>query len=167
MLTALDAPDQLLDDVDRRMVALVREHGWVRTSVFKDDEGLGFSYTTGFWITARRPEVIMFGMQAETAHDVFWDLFRDHEAGRSLPIGTRTDNVFANLPAYAFPVAKRHYPDFLGRDLWFYAGDDFPCLQIVWPDRASIFPWERGFDTAFADEQPDLTENGWVASLAD
>ena len=64
---------------------------------------------------------------------------------KPLPIGERTDAVFANLPAYVFPVAKKHYRDLLGWSRWFYGGDDFPCLQIVWPDRAGRFPWEPTF----------------------
>jgi hypothetical protein len=36
----------------------------------------------------------------------------------------------------------------------------------VWPDRAGVFPWEAGFDPAFAGDQVDLTEDGWRAALA-
>jgi hypothetical protein len=53
----------------------------------------------------------------------------------------------------------------LGWSRWFYGGDAFPCLQIVWSDRDGRFPWQSGFDPALAGLQPDLTENGWLASL--
>jgi hypothetical protein len=108
----------------------------------------------------------MFSLRHEIAHNVFWGVFRDAKAGQTLPIAVRTDQLFGNLPAFVFPVAKRHYPDHLGWSRWFYGGDDFPCLQIVWPDRAGLFPWEVGFDQAFAGNQTDLTESGWSASLA-
>jgi len=166
MRTALDAPADRLDEHERSFVANIREHGWFRTGVFPDDEGPGFSYSTGIWVTTRQPELIVFRLRDDLAHDVFWDLYRDAAAGRGLPLGQRTDQVFANLPAYVFPVAKRYYADYLGWGRWFYGGDDFPCLQIVWPDRAGLFPWEPGFDSAFGD-QPDLTEHGWLAALAD
>jgi hypothetical protein len=39
-------------------------------------------------------------------------------------------------------------------------------LQIVWPDHEGLFPWQQGFDQTFADDQPDLTENGWLAEAA-
>jgi hypothetical protein len=167
MRTALDAPAEALDPSEQAFVAKVREHGWFRTEVFGDDEGPGFSFTTGFWVSARQPELIMFGMKGEIAHDVFWDAFREAKTSDSLPIGRRTDRVFANLPAYAFPVANRFYADHLGWTRWFYGGDRFPCLQIVWPDRAGVFPWEPGFDATFADDQADLTEHGWQAAIAD
>jgi hypothetical protein len=167
MQTALDAPYDALDHGERSFVAEIKEHGWFRTSVLGDDEGPGFAYTTGFWVNANQPELITFSIKQTVVHNVFWELFRDTTAGRPLPVGVRTDDVFANLPAYVFPVAKRHYPDFLGWSRWFYGGDDFPCLQIVWPDRDGRFPWEPDFDTEFRNDQLDLTDRGWVNEIAD
>lgn len=167
MQTALDVPTQTLDESERNFVGKIREHGWYRTEILADDEGPGFSFTTGFWVSAGHPELMMFSVNGEIAHDMFWDLFREVKAGMPLPIGQRTDRVFASLPAYVFPVAKRFYADHLGWSHWFYRGDDFPCLQILWPDRRGIFPWEAGFDPALAKDQPDLTEHGWRVSIAD
>lgn len=163
MITALAST---LDPDEKSFVAKIREHGWFNTSVSGDDEGSGFSYTSGLWVNARQPEVIMFSMKREIAHDVFWDLFRDAQAGQGLKQGVQTDQVFANFPAYVFPVAKRYYREYLGWNRWLYAGDDFPCLQIVWPDRDGVFPWQAGFDPKFADDQPDLTDNGWSAAIS-
>ena len=73
--------------------------------------------------------------------------------------------MFANLPAYLFPVAKAYYAEHFGWNRWFYAGDDFPCLQLIWPDRNGVFPWEKGFDETFREDQPDLSEHGWLTSL--
>lgn len=165
MFTALDAPSDSLDKDERSFVAKIGEHGWFRTSVAGDDEGPGFSFTTGFWVTVGHPEVVMFSTKGDIAHDVFWDLFREAQVDNALPIGVRTDAVFANLPAYVFRVAKRHYRDFLGWSVWFYGGEDFPCLQIVWPDRAGRFPWEADFDAVFRADQPDLTEAGWLNEI--
>ena len=53
----MDAPPDVLDDGEQSFVAKVRELGWFRTSVFGDDEGPGFSFTTGFWVNASQPEV--------------------------------------------------------------------------------------------------------------
>ena len=166
MRTALDAPSDTLDEDERSFVENVREHGWFGMHVAGDEEGPGFSYTTGFWRTVRQPELIIFATKRDTAQRVFWDAFRDAKAGKALPCGARIDDLFANLPAHVFPVAKRHYADHLGWGRWFYGGDDFPCQQIVWPDRAGLFPWQAGFDPEFAGDQPDLSEKGWLASLA-
>ena len=167
MRTALDIPAESLDSGEKTFVDRVRDHGWMRTGIFADTEGPAFSFTTGFWLTTRHPEIIIFGLGDEIMHDVLWDLFRDAKAGRDLPLGVWTSNVFGNSEAYVFPVAKRLYADYLGWSRWFYAGDDFPCSQVVWSDPAGTFPWDSGFHPSYANSQLDLTERGWLASLVD
>jgi hypothetical protein len=50
MFTALDADPGRLDKDEQNFVQRIREHGWLGTHVMPDDEGPGFSYTTGFWL---------------------------------------------------------------------------------------------------------------------
>ncbi len=163
--TALDAPSEELDQAEQNFVAEIRKHGWFDTHVFADAEGPGFNYSTGFWITANHPELVVFGLKHEIAHDVLWGLYEEAKNGSQLLQGARTNKPFAKVPAYVFPVSRRFYKEFLGWSRFFYRGDDFPCLQIIWPDRQGIFPWEDGFDDAFENHQPDLTEFGWRFSL--
>ncbi|WP_010546067.1 DUF4262 domain-containing protein [Sphingomonas elodea] len=166
MRTALDAPLQTLDALDRDFIEKVREYGWAYTAVLADAQGPSFCFTTGLWLATGHPELILFSMKRDIARDVFADLFRDAKAGNRLAVGQASNQVFSNLPAYAFPVAKRFYAEYLGRSRWFYDGDDFPCLQIVWPDRDGEFPWQQGFDLEFVDDQPDLTERGWPQEVS-
>ncbi|MBU6373907.1 MAG: DUF4262 domain-containing protein [Alphaproteobacteria bacterium] len=166
MLTALDAPEEVLDEDEREFVAQIRTHGWFGTHIYAEGDASGFSFTTGFCVTLNHPEVIVFGLDGEIAHDVLWDVFRDVRDGRPLRAGVRLDGVLADLPIYVFPVDVRHYEDHLGWSRWFYAGDAFPCLQLVWPDAAGVFPWEPEFTPEFVGLQPDLTTHGWRAALA-
>jgi hypothetical protein len=159
--TALDFAPERLDDQERNFLDNVRQHGWFCTGVREDEEGAGFSYSTGFWLTFGAPEVILFGLQPDTAHAILWDVFRDLKSGRTLAPNCRLDDVFANLPACFVPVGLQHYADHLGWSRWFYRGDEFPCLQLVWPDRAGVFPWGERVDPHFARIQPDLSERGW------
>jgi hypothetical protein len=161
MNTALLAPETSLDDQERKFVSSIREHGWYRTCVFAEGDQPEFSFTTGLWVTLGQPELVVVGLKSEIAHAVFWDVFRNLQAGSRLPLRTRTGEVFGNLPACLFNMDKKYYPDYLGWSRWFYAGDDFPCLQLVWPDRAGVFPWEPNFDLSMAGLQPDLAEGGW------
>ncbi|HEY3799704.1 MAG TPA: DUF4262 domain-containing protein [Caulobacteraceae bacterium] len=161
MLTALDAPTDKLDDQEANFVAQIREHGWFRSNIFEDDTGPGFSYTTGFWSGASAPEVIVFSLKSELAHDVLWDLYRDLKAGEGFPVGQRVATVFANIEAVFLPVAKEFYSAYLGWNRWFYAGDDWPCLQLIWPDRNGMFPWEASYEERFANSQPNLSGSAW------
>jgi hypothetical protein len=164
MRTALDAPLDALDDHEKDFVSNIREHGWFRTSVFAEDGHVGFSYTTGLWLTLGFPEIIVFSLKTETAHSILWDVFRDVKSGKRPPIGKPTD-IFANMDGVLFPVDHEHYAEHLGWSRWFYGGDDFPCLQLVWPDTRGVFPWQPGAEERFREDQPDLTTKGWAAEF--
>ena len=161
MLTALDAPIEMLDASEQNVVAQVRKHGWFRTNVFEDEDGPGFSYTTGFWSGLNCPEVVVFSLASKIAHDVLWDVFRDVRAGATLTTGQRLSGVFGNVEAVFLPVAKEAYPDYLGWNRWFYGGDDWPCIQLIWPDASGAFPWEDGYPGRFKESQPNLTGKPW------
>lgn len=167
MLTALDAPLDALDDHEQKFVATIREHGWFHTHVLGDAEHSPFNYSTGWWHSINHPEMIVFGISAETSGSILWDIYREVLAGDPLEVGTRTDRAFKNLPAYAFEVSPKFYPEYVGWSRWFYGGDDFRCLQLVWPDRSGRFAWEDGAEPSLAETQPDLTSNGWRAAIRD
>ena len=165
MRTALDAATSKLDRHEQDFVAKIREFGWFSTNVFEDNEGPGFSYTTGFWVNLGVPEVILFFPDSKIAHDVLWDFYRDTEKGRRLPTGVRAPDIFANVDAFLFPVGRQHYAEYLGWSRWFYGGDEFPCVQLVWPDREGRFPWQDGVEESFKKLQPDISPEGWVKAL--
>jgi uncharacterized protein DUF4262 len=161
MLTALDVDPAKLDQHEQKFVAQIREHGWFGTAVFGDEEGPGFSYTTGFWLKLNFPEIITFALKRETAHDTFWHIYRTLEQGERFAIGVPIDSIFENSHAALLPVSKRYYKDHLGWSRWFYCGDDFDCVQLIWTDRDGRFPWQHGYATEFVEAQPDLTDNAW------
>src|SRR5262245_15501881 len=165
MRTALDLPANKLDQHEQEFVTKIREFGWYSTSVFGDEEGPGFTYTSGFWVTLEIPEVILFALDSKVAHDVLWDFYREAKNGRQFTIGSRVSDIFANIDAYLIPVGRQHYAEYLGWSRWFYGGDEFPCVQLVWPDKAGRFPWQDGFEDRFKGNQPDISPEGWVKAL--
>jgi hypothetical protein len=161
MRTALDANPSQLDEHEDRFVSLIRKHGWIRTSVFEDTTGPGFSYTTGFWLSLNFPEVVIFSLKAEVAHDTFWQLFREIKNGKRFKVREPTEDIFANVKAVLLPVSEHKFEDYFGWSRWFYGGDTFQCLQLVWPDRNGNFPWQGDFSTEMSSAQTDLTDGGW------
>ena len=94
MRTILDAPLETLDSPGHAIVAKVRADGFFRAEVFGDSIGPSFSYSTGIWVSTGQPEILMFSMKEELAHDVFWNMFRLAKANTRLSLGTPTDQVF-------------------------------------------------------------------------
>jgi hypothetical protein len=161
MHTALDADPSLLDQQEKNFVAKIREHGWFGTNVGADDEGPGFSYTTGFWLNLKFPEIIIFSLSGKVAHDTFWYIYKELKAGGAFEIGEPTDTIFESSQAVLLDVNTRHFPEFLGWSRWFYGSDSFKCLQLVWPDREGRFPWDPAAAEEFVRSQPCLTGGEW------
>jgi hypothetical protein len=162
MRTDQDANPAELDEPEKNFVSQIREHGWFRTSVSADDEGPGFSYTTGFWLNLGFPEVITFSLKDEIAHDTFWHMYKALKNGELFTIGQPVETVFENLEAALVPVAERQFKDHLGWSRWFYGGNGFQCVQLVWPDRTGLFPWQPGYEANLVAAQPDLTDGNWA-----
>jgi hypothetical protein len=160
--TALDAPRDRLDLEERRFVAAIREHGWFRTNIFEEPGRPGYSFSTGFWVNRGHPEVIVFGLKSDIAHAVLWDLYRSLLANEEPVQGEPAWGILGNHRACLLPVSREHYANYLGWSRWFYGNDDFPCLQLIWPDRDDVFPWELSFDKGLARAQPDLSDVGWL-----
>jgi hypothetical protein len=166
METRLDSPRYELDEAERSFVDGIRQHGWMQTQALDEDDKPGFCFTTGFEASIGHPEILAFKIDKRVANETFWVLFRCAQNGKPVPRAVRTGGILPDDDAYVFPVARRHYANYLGWSRWFYRGDDFECLQIVWPDEAGVFPWEDGFDSKYADAQIDLSERGWAAEAA-
>ena len=160
--SALDVPTDGFNDHEKEIVAKVRKHGWFCTSVFAEEGSLGFSYSTGFWVNLGRPELLIFSVPPEMAHAVLWAFYRAPVEG-TWPIGEPLSGFVENLPVMLMPVAKAHYATYPLSSRWFYGGEEFPALQVVWPDTEGRFPWEEGADPRFGDSQPDLSDAGWRA----
>lgn len=161
MRTALDADPKRLDQHETKFVENIRKHGWFHTSVFADDKAPGFSFTTGFWLTLGFPEVLIFSMKKETAHDTFQHVFHEVKNGHVFELGKPINDVIVNFDAVLIPVPTHQLKEYCGWSRWFYGGDHFQCVQLVWPDAKGAFPWHPEVDARFVHSQPDLTEADW------
>jgi Domain of unknown function (DUF4262) len=161
MRTALDADPAQLDRHEQNFVENVRKHGWFGTYVGADGDGPGFGYTTGIWLKFGFPELVVFSLSRQVAHNTFWYMYRGLEAGKHFAIGEPEDDIFKNVAAVLLPVSPQEYPAHLGWSRWFYGGDQFQCLQLVFPDPSGSFPWSDRASDSFRAGQPDLTAGNW------
>lgn len=155
--TALDAPDSVLDEQEQRFVQSIRKPGWIHPQIFAESDYPAFSFTTGFWIGHGFPEVIVFSMPPNIAHDVLWHIYRMISNGSPPPIGELTSTIYANRDALLLPVARKHYQDHPGWNRWFYGNDEFTCLQLLRPDKDGVFPGHPDAGEVLNLAQPDLS----------
>lgn len=160
--TRLGDDPETLNPYERKLVQDVRDHGWRSVTAGADGGAPSFSYTTGFWRSLAAPEVIVFDFPLDLAHDVFGQMYRLLRAGPPLPVGQRIEGVLSGESIFLLPADPVAAADFLLSSRWFYKDAEYPCVQLVWADRAGLFPWQEGFAPGLADLQPDLSRRAWA-----
>ncbi|MGW1768255.1 DUF4262 domain-containing protein [Streptomyces sp. NPDC002073] len=132
-----------LDSRTQSTVDVIDRHGWQVSMVPADDEGPGWAYTVGLWHRLRMPEVAMFGLDIPLMQAVLNDLGRQAVEGQPLEAGQERHDV-ASVPVVLRAVDYRWYRAFFGTAIGYYRKPPFPVLQVVWPNRDGVFPWQPG-----------------------
>lgn len=149
---ALEPADlKLLDDVEQFGVHIVH--------VPEDGDGPGFSFTVGLWHSFEQPEVVVFGLGEDIAHELLNAIADEAADGTRFLAGSRHDDVLVGYPVRFVAVPEGRYDEFLGAAVWAYEHADFPAVQLVWPDKQGRWPWEPGVREGFAAAQPVLGRN--------
>ena len=149
----LPAPE---DDYDRAILGDIRGIGWSVIQIEPEGEDSPlYSFSVGLYHTHGHPEVILIGLQHETAGAIINGIGDAVAAGHRIEPGHTYDD-FASTPLAFVEVDPAHYPQYVGYALWLYDGPEFPMLQCVWPLKSGHFPWDGGYDPAGAAVQPLL-----------
>lgn len=164
-MTPRELPEPV-DNLDRQLLGWVAEFGWAVLGIPDDAEGPGYTFSIGLWRGWGHPEIVLFGLNHESAHRLINDLGTAIKAGATFEAGQRYDGLVPGYPAFFLAVDAGHVSPYLGYACWFNRGDDFPALQCVWPDRERRFPWEAGFDERFRSRQPLLGPAPRIGGLA-
>ncbi|MEU3901714.1 DUF4262 domain-containing protein [Streptomyces sp. NPDC045251] len=137
---------QDISDLDARTqstVDVIEQHGWQVTMVPGDEQGPGWAYTIGLWHRHRIPELAMFGLDVHMMQTLLNDLGQRAVGGQPLEADEVRHDI-ASVPVVLQAVDYRWYKAFFGTAINVYRKPPFPFLQVVWPDRGGVFPWQSG-----------------------
>jgi hypothetical protein len=138
----------------------VKETGWAVQLVENDDadEGLPeFAYTIGLYQNYQQPEIIVFGVELATMHEILNVCGEKVQAGETLALGSPVAEVLKGYEVRFRAVrARTSYDEHLGYAIWFYDGREFPVVQLLWPDKAGRFPDDPASTAEFRKFQPLL-----------
>ncbi len=116
----------------------------------------GFAYSIGLYERFGHPEIICFGMDLNMMAGLI------NDACVWIREGNKVDPYFS-YPDYLesadvkfIPIEKIYYNDYFAFGINYYQGNNFPALQMVWPDKKNKFPWEEGFYEPWKFQQPLL-----------
>ena len=143
-------------EAEEKIASDVAQYGFHIAQVHSDGYSPSFSYTIGLFKTYGHPELICFGLNLDLLHSVLW-------SGKELLDKHPEPNLSVGYPDFVgdydvrfLTVDKGWYKDYFGYGFWFNGTWDFPALQIVWPDKQALFPWEEDFNPDWKSGQPLL-----------
>lgn len=142
------------NDDDRHRFRDVLEYGCHIVSVEDSPYSPPFSFSIGFYLNLQHPEFFVMGMSTDTAGHFINRLFHAVENGRRFSADEQIPDLFEDgRPAMLKPFPKDLYVDYLGYACWFYRSltfqpplmeFKFPVLQLFYPDKSGLFPFEPG-----------------------
>ena len=138
-------------DVDLTIAATVAVDGWDVVEVGVRRRQPRWAYTVGLCRTGQ-PELVMSGLEPGVAAGLLWLLAEQVAEGKPISDGDRVE--FGDWTFLAFPVVR---PGRLHRAEQYHRHTRSPvpfcALQLVYPDRRGVWPWELGCALT-ADDQP-------------
>jgi hypothetical protein len=99
------------------------------------------------------------GLPHEVAHKLLASVQDTiHQSGSIQPWSAVEE--IASFPLMAVPIHFNHYREHLGYAMWFYKSlsEPFLAIQLVWPDKAGVFPWQENYDQRYFRLQRVLCE---------
>jgi len=143
------AEQEIIDDVEQFGCSI---------ALFEADNYLpAFAYSIGLYKNFGHPEIICFGLQINVMTNLINDIRDMVKAGETVVPAKPYAEVIDNYDVQFVQVDKAFYPNYLGYASWFYGySHDYPVLQLVWPDKQQLFPWDEAFNPAWKFKQPLL-----------
>ena len=143
-----------------RIHADVRRFGWHGVRVKGRSGGAGYLFTVGLWQTYRHPEILLFAPE-EDPSGMLKPLQKVCQAVSEDTVFSAEQahpRLFDDFPGVFGEVDPTWYGEYFGAARAFYGDESFPALQLFWPDRQGLFPWEDSCAAPVRAWQPLLFE---------
>tara|TARA_R110001592_G_scaffold3525_33_gene20227 strand:- start:6839 stop:7288 length:450 start_codon:yes stop_codon:yes gene_type:complete len=143
------------DDQDK-ILANIEKNG---CHIFHVDAFLpapSFTYSLGIEQTAKMPEIIVTGMDKDTAHFLINEYVNRIKDGERFEADGRYDDFLEDFQITFRVVDKKYYDQYFPELLQFHKGNDFNVLHLIWPDIEGEWPWEKKASKEYRQLMPPL-----------
>ena len=132
---------QILDNIEAFGFSIIH----VLDSIENQVAMPGFSYSIGLFKSYQLPELLIIGLDQELRHTLIDNISIDYQEGTGLEIGAFNADIVEHFDCLVVPVEQQHYAEYLTWARWFYKSNEFPVIQVVYPDTLGLFPWDKDF----------------------
>lgn len=147
---------QPLPENGRLVIRDVNTSGWHIARVPPAGGHHGWAFSVGFEQTFHHPEVAIFGLPDDVQRALLDTIGQQLRVGRAFPNGHVDETLAPPYRCMFRGIDAAWQAAVLPAASWFYGDRPFAAVQLFWPDRAQLLPWQAGFDPDLATFQPLL-----------
>lgn len=127
----------------------IEKQGFYVCNFLAGDYCPAFSYTVGMRESQGHPEFIAMGLSLELNSHLVVEACERVKAGETIEPDREYTGFIEGYPIRFVKVLQEHMPNHFGYAREYFGGWDFEVLQIVWPDKQGLWPWNEGCIEAF------------------
>ncbi|MBA2079490.1 MAG: DUF4262 domain-containing protein [Rhodanobacter sp.] len=142
------------DESEQKVLDDIAKFGWHCISIFAEGEEAEYSFTVGLFQSFGHPELIIFGLAPQVAHQILCIAADAARSGHPLDLAQPSDALVNNYLCCFTQVPASAYQAYVGFGRWYYGGNAFPLYQVVWPSREGLYPWHPQAAPEFRATQP-------------
>jgi hypothetical protein len=145
----------------QKIDSFIRSDGFAFIYISPEAHAPSFSYTVGLTETYGCAELMIFGVGEKIANVVFRTVVEKIKGGARFKDGDVLVDVL-NLPCAIKQVLGEAARPFALNVVSRYEEADYsPTFQqIIYPDKAGVFPWQTGYDESMRKIQRELWRRG-------
>lgn len=117
------------------------------------------AYSIGIAKTTKHPDIVVTGLDKDTAHFLINEYNYRIRDGESFDVEQHYDEFLQDAKITFRTIAKEYYESLCPQAQWFYEGDDFTMLHLIWPDENGALPWEKKASKSYRWLMPRLYQN--------
>lgn len=117
-----------------------------------------YAYTVGIGRTSDAPDVVVVGQPAPASHRLLHAYNLRVRRGERFELGHLADGFLKGQPVAFRPVDVSHHRPRFAWNYWLNGGPGFQMLQMVYPSREGIWPWDPMADGFLRQLQPLLEQ---------
>lgn len=148
-----------MDKREEKALKDIDEYGCHILHVMGDEENPRFSYSIGIFKRTRHPEIIVTGVKQELANWLINEYNERIKAGETFDSNVFYKDFLENFDVTFKEVELKHYSEYFGWGNWYYKGNDFKALQLIYPSTNGIWPWDSKAKDEFTWFIPKLYAN--------
>lgn len=150
--------DKDLNRFERGVLKNIQKHGWHANGIPGEGSSPAWTYSVGLFAKYGQPELIVFGLEIETMHEMISRYADLLQAGKEYGDGVKIDGIIPGHPCVLREVHVSWREPLLCSASWYYHYQEYPVLQCFWPDRHGYFPWDDHCNKRSRKVQPLLYE---------